>query len=420
MARRSSRSTSAAAVAERSAGDGTRWAAVLSLMAAGVVAAAQIGKASAALPVLQDEFGLSPAAAAWFLSVVSAIGAVVGAVLGWLGQALGFRRQVLLGLLAILLASAGGALVPSSGWLLAARAAEGLGLVLVVLAAPALLPEVSAPVHRRLVVGAWGAYMPVGAGLATLLVPGGVALVGWRGTWLVDAGLAACVLLAVVRWVPATRARQPARGGLARALRSPGVLCLAAVFGLYAGQYLAVVGLLPAVLVDDGGLSLASAGLVSALVFLVNAPGNVLGAVLLHRGVPRGRLLVAGSACMGVTVWGVLDAGLPLGVRIASALVFSATAGLVPAAAFSGVAAISAGTASAGASVGLLMQGSSTGQLGGPPLAVAVDAAVASWAGRPAALCCLAALAVLGGLAYRRLERPLGPPGDRVPGSAGL
>ena len=38
----------------------TSWGAVLALVAAGVVGAAQIGKGSAALPVLQDEFALSP------------------------------------------------------------------------------------------------------------------------------------------------------------------------------------------------------------------------------------------------------------------------------------------------------------------------------------------------------------------------
>ena len=110
-------------------------------MAAGVVGAAQIGKGSAALPVLQDEFALSSAGAAWFLSVVSAIGAVAGALLGWLGQALGFRRQVLLGLLAIVVTNLLGAAAGSAGWLLAARAGEGLGFVLVILAAPGLLTE---------------------------------------------------------------------------------------------------------------------------------------------------------------------------------------------------------------------------------------------------------------------------------------
>ena len=48
--------------------DRTSWGAVVALVAAGVVGAAQIGKGAAALPVLQDEFGLSSAGAAWFLS----------------------------------------------------------------------------------------------------------------------------------------------------------------------------------------------------------------------------------------------------------------------------------------------------------------------------------------------------------------
>ena len=75
---------------------------------------------------------------------------------------------------------------------------------------------------------------------------------------------------------------------------------------------------------------------------------------------------MAGSAWLAVTVWGVLDPGLPLPVRIASALAFTLVVGIVPSAAFSGVVAMSAGTASAGAAVGLLVQGSSVGQLLGP------------------------------------------------------
>src|SRR3712207_3934447 len=134
-------------------GPGTSWAAVVALFLAGIIGAVQIGKGSAALPVLRDEFGLSSAAAAWFLSVVSAMGAVGGALLGWLGQGLGFRRQVQLGLVAIVLANLAGAVAPSAPWLLAARVAEGLGFILVILAAPGLLPQLSAPRHRRLVVG---------------------------------------------------------------------------------------------------------------------------------------------------------------------------------------------------------------------------------------------------------------------------
>ncbi|MFW3169715.1 CynX/NimT family MFS transporter [Geodermatophilus sp. CPCC 206100] len=375
---------------------------MLSLMAGGVIGAAQIGKGAAALPILQDQFQLSASAAAWFLSVVSALGAVAGALLGWLGQALGFRRQVQLGLLAIGVCSALGAAAPSAGWLLAARVGEGLGFVWVVLAAPGLLPELAAPEQRRLVVGGWGAYMPVGAGLATLLVPPAVALIGWRGAWLVDAGLTACVLLTVTRWVPrpAVGSRPPSTAGLVTAVRSWGVLGLAALFGFYTAQYLALVGLFPSVLVS-GGLGLGAAGLVGGLVFLVNAPGNLLGAALLHRRTPRRLMFVLGSAAMAVTVWGVLNPALPLAVRIASAMAFSFAAGLIPSAVFSGVTTLSAGTASSGASVGLLMQGSSLGQLLGPPTVVAVGASVGSWGAEAAALAVMAAFAGLLGWSWR-------------------
>src|SRR4051812_38526546 len=187
---------------------GTRWAAVGSLMAAGVVAAAQVGKGAAALTVLEADFGLSASAAAWYLSAMSALGAVFGAVLGWTGQAIGFRRQVLLGLATIAVANVAGAALPSTGALLVTRVAEGLGFVLVVLAAPGLLPGFSAPAHRRLVVGAWGAYMPVGSGLAALLVPPVVASTGWPVAWLLDALLALLAAGAVLRWVPGAPARR--------------------------------------------------------------------------------------------------------------------------------------------------------------------------------------------------------------------
>jgi len=275
----------------------------------------------------------------------------------------------------------------------------------VVLAAPGLLPGLAAPTHRRLVVGAWGAYMPVGSGLAALLVPPVVAGMGWPAAWLLDALLAVFAALAVVRWVPGTPARRlPGREGLLRAVRSPGVVSLSVVFALYAGQYLAVLGLFPAMLVHDGGLPLRTAGVLSGLAFLVNAPGNLLGAYFLHRGIPRWRLIVVGSACMAATVWAAQDAGLPLGLRIGAVALFSFLAGLVPSAAFGGVAALTAGTPAAGASVGLLMQGSSVGQLLVPPLVVAAGAASSSWTAQPAVLSCLGLLAVLGGILYRRWD----------------
>ena len=384
----------------------TSWGAVAGLMGAGVVAAAQIGGAAAALPVLQDEFGLSSATAAWYLSTVSALGAAGGVLLGWLGQTLGFGRQVRLGLAAIVVADLGGAMVDSLAGLLIARVGEGVGLVMVILAAPPLLSEVSSPTHRRLVAGTWGAYMPVGSGLAALLVPPAIGLVGWRGASVADACLAAVVLLAVLRWVPSAAVRGRASvQGLLGAFRSRSVVIITAVFGLYAAQYLAVVGLLPAALVDGEGLSVAAAGLIGAVVFLVNAPGNLLGAYLLHRGAPVRWVIPAGCAGMAVTVWGVLDPALPLGLRVGSAVAFSFIAGLVPSALFAALAVVSAGTGSAGAAIGLVTQGSAVGQLLGPPVVVAVGTAVAAGAPQSGVLACAAGLVAVGAVVLPRGER---------------
>jgi predicted MFS family arabinose efflux permease len=379
---------------------------VACLMAAGVVAAAQIGGAASALPVLQEEFGLSSATAAWYLSTVSALGAAGGVLFGWLGQTLGFGRQVRLGLAAIAVTDLGGALVDSLAGLLVARVGQGLGLVMVILAAPPLLAEVSARTHQRLVAGTWSAYMPVGAGLAALLVPPAIGLVGWRGASVAEGCLAAGVLMVVLRRVPTDTARGRASlGALLGAFRSPSVVILTATFCLYAGQYLAVVGLLPAALVDGAGLSVATAGLVGALVFLVNAPGNLLGAYLLHRGVPPQRLIPAACAGMAVAVWGVLDAGLPPALRVASAIAFSFLAGPIPSALFAALAAVSAGTPSAGASIGLMTQGSSVGQLLGPPLLVAVGTASAPGTAQSAVLACVAGLVAVGAVVLPRGER---------------
>jgi cyanate permease len=248
--------------------------------------------------------------------------------------------------------------------------------------------------------------MPVGSGLAALLVPSAIGLVGWRGASVADACLAAGVLLAVLRWVPSAGVRgRAAIGGLLGAVRSPSVVIITVVFGLYAAQYLAVVGLLPAALVADEGLSVAAAGLVGAVVFLVNAPANLLGAYLLHRGAPLRWVIPAGCAGMAGSVWGVLDPALPLSVRVGSAVAFSFVAGLVPSALFAGLAAVSAGTGSAGAAIGLVTQGSAVGQLLGPPAVVAVGAAVAPGAAQSGLLVCLAGIVAAGAVLLPRGER---------------
>ena len=155
----------------------------------------------------------------------------------------------------------------------------------------------------------------------------------------------------------------------------------------------------------DGGVPAATAGLLGAVVFLMNAPGNLLGAYLLHRGVALRVLIPAASVGMAVAVWGVLDPGSPPALRVVAAMVFSFSAGPVPSTLFAAVAAVSAGTDSAGAAIGLVTQGSGAGQLLGPPLVVAVGVAAAPGAAQSAVLVCLAGLVTVAAVVLPRGER---------------
>ena len=82
----------------------------------------------------------------------------------------------------------------------------------------------------------------------------------------------------------------------------------------------------------------AHAALLTALMVLVNAPGNIAGGWLLAHGVRRGPMVVAASAIMAACSAGMLGPLLPDAARYLLCLVFSACAGVIPGAIFSGPA----------------------------------------------------------------------------------
>src|SRR5690606_34456094 len=81
--------------------------------------------------------------------------------------------------------------------LLALRAAEGIGFLLVALPAPALIRQLVPPQGLSAMLGVWGAYMPFGTALALLGGPLVIAAAGWRAWWL----LLALLTLALAGWV---------------------------------------------------------------------------------------------------------------------------------------------------------------------------------------------------------------------------
>ncbi|MFM7532306.1 MAG: MFS transporter, partial [Rubrivivax sp.] len=271
------------------------------VLAAGVCAALHVGKLAPAIAVLQRDLGLTLVEAGFLLGLVQGAGMVGGLLVGAWCDGLGARRSLVLGLLLQAAASAGGALVSGAGPMLALRALEGLGFLMVVLPAPGLLRALTPPQRLRGMLGSWGAFMPLAVALALAAGPPVIESAGWRAWWVALAGvslaMAATLRLRIPRMVApgapghapshasgapghaaAQACPQPSRLAalgrrVALTLRAPGPWFVALTFAVYSSQWLAVVGFLPTI-VARSGMSPLLTGLVAACVAAVNIVGN--------------------------------------------------------------------------------------------------------------------------------------------------
>jgi EmrB/QacA subfamily drug resistance transporter len=129
---------------------------------------------------------------------------------GSLGDRLGRRRVFVFGIVWFTVASAGCALAPTAGVLVAVRALQGVGAALLTPGSLAILEAVFRPRDRAAAVGAWsglgGVATAIGPVLGGVLV--GVAPWGWRLAFLINLPLAAVVVMVAVRHVPETRDEQ--------------------------------------------------------------------------------------------------------------------------------------------------------------------------------------------------------------------
>ena len=146
-----------------------------------------------------------------------------------LGDRYGRRRMLTGGLSLFIAASAGCALAPSLGWLIVARAVQGVGAAAVMPAALALLAAAFGPEQRTRALGLFAAV----TGLATLGGPlvGGVIVQSLSWQWIFWLNLPVGAVL-----VPLVRARLDESDRVARKLDYAGVgLVIAAALGLMWG-----------------------------------------------------------------------------------------------------------------------------------------------------------------------------------------
>jgi MFS family permease len=368
----------------------SRFDPALVVILAGVAAALHVGKLPPAIPALQQALGLSLLQAGFLLSMVQGAGMCAGVAFGALADTLGLKRSMLIGLAVLAAASVLGGASQQVALLLALRAAEGFGFLLVVLPAPGLVRQLVPPQRLSLMLGVWGAYMPLATASALLLGPLWIGAFGWRSWWWLLAAATAAAAVWLARAVPLLHpVAKPTSGDPSRwALRlretlgSRGPWLTATSFAVYSGQWLAVIGFLPSIY-TQAGISGAATGVLTALAAAVNMIGNIGSGRLLHRGVRPTTLLATGFVAMALATVlafaGAHDATTHAALRYVAVLAFSAIGGVIPGTLFALAVRVAPSEHTLSTTVGWMQQWSAFGQFVGPPLVAWVAGAAGGW-----------------------------------------
>lgn len=259
-----------------------------------------------ALPRITDDFHVSVRATDWLVTSYLIALAIGQPVSGRLGDRVGRRRMMLLGLVAFLGASIGAAVAPNLATLIVFRVAQAVSGAAVFPNGVAVLRLLLAHERRGRGFGIVGGVLASAAAIGPLV--GGLALSvsDWRAIFLVNIPLVAAALVLTWRWIPATPRGEGSSDTLF-GLGAFGYRAFRAAAGAVAFSNLAYYSMLiaiPVLLEKVRGWSSADVGLALAA---LSGPAALLSPVGGHLADRFGRRIpaVAGNLLLAA-------AGLPL------------------------------------------------------------------------------------------------------------
>jgi CP family cyanate transporter-like MFS transporter len=376
---------------------------------AGVCAALHVGKLSPALPVLQETMNISLLQAGFLLSLVQFAAMLLGLGVGLMADGLGLKRCMMSGLLILFMASCLGGFSTQVLSLLLWRMMEGIGFLLVTLSAPGMIRNSVASSQLDKMMGFWGAYMPLGTGIALLMGPWVIHEYSWPAWWWGLSALTLVIGIFILIMTPADTAHvkhvshsQQAPQGLGPRSKSEALNAswrtrvrqtltsleswlLAVCFFMYSGQWLAVIGFLP-VIYTQAGYDGSLTAVLSSVVAAVNMIGNIASGILLGKRIRPQSLLYTGFIFMAVGS-AIAFADHPWSqtsesdsaIRYTGVLAFSMVGGLIPGTLFALAAQLTSGKPVLSTTLGWMQQWSAFGQFAGPPLVAWVAVLAGGW-----------------------------------------
>jgi EmrB/QacA subfamily drug resistance transporter len=192
-----------------------RWLALPVLFTASFMAILDVFIVYVTAPSLQHDLGASPAAVQWVMDAYVLAYAAALITGGRVGDIIGRRRTLQIGVTAFALSSALCGAAPTPGTLIAARVVQGLSAALMWPQVLSIVQVEFAPHERRrcfaILGGVQGAAsicgQIVGGGLIGLDVLG----LGWRTVFLINVPIGLAAALAAARFVPESRATDARR-----------------------------------------------------------------------------------------------------------------------------------------------------------------------------------------------------------------
>jgi EmrB/QacA subfamily drug resistance transporter len=181
-----------------------RWLILTTVLASGM-AFLDATAITVALPSIGRDLDASLAGLQWTVTGYTLTLAAFILLGGSLGDRYGRRRVFLLGVAWFALASLLCGLAQDTGQLIAARAIQGVGGALLTPGSLAIIQASLRPVDRARAIGLWSALSGVSGLVGPFLAGALVDLVSWRLIFLVNAPLAAVILVVARRHVPESR-----------------------------------------------------------------------------------------------------------------------------------------------------------------------------------------------------------------------
>lgn len=361
----------------------TNWLGVWACFCAGLAAAMTMNKASPAALLIANDLQLSLFQMGWVVSVVAVATVLLGVVSGHLVRRYGALSVLIFGLVILLFSPLLGFFASQPSHLLLGRSFEGLGVIFIMVAAPASIIQLTIPKDIGLSMGIWALWMPCGGSLIFLIAPWVLNMGGWRMLWL-STTVATALILPLLTYLIHSLPGKPASAflsgikpdalnnkkterGFKLLIKLPETIWLAVIFACFTSVFFGIITYLPTYLHTERAFSMEKASLLTALLPVVLIAGNLVCGALIHRGFNPLRIIGATAILMSLSLAITVLSGE--GVQAIILLtIFGFVTGIIPTALFAQAPQFALAPAAAGMVIGVMVTGQGLGILLMPPV----------------------------------------------------